>query len=364
MENLLKEKAELFKLPKTGEIVEGKVIGKGSKALYLDLGAWGAGIIYGKEFIEARNILRDLKIGDTIWAKIVDLENDEGYIELSLSQASSEMTWSNLNQKKESGEIFPVKIQGANKGGLLAEVSNIPAFLPVSQLAPEHYPRVEGGDLTKILKELQKFVGKDLEVKVFDLDPKTNKLILSEKAKDTEKLKEMLKNYNVGDIVEGEITGVVNFGAFMKFGPLHSSQNEAQQQESNYPLEGLIHISELDWQLIEDPNEIVKVGTIVKAKIIEIADNRVSLSLKALKTDPWQDIEAQYKKGDEIKGKVTKINPFGAFVRISPKIQGLCHISEFGTQKKMEDSLKVGEDYNFEILLIDIKNHKISLKLK
>lgn len=364
METLLKDKPELFKTQKIGDIVEGKVIGKGSKALYLDLGTWGAGIIFGKEFIEARNILRGLKIGDSIWAKIVDLENEEGYTELSLSQASSEMTWSTLKQKKDSGEVFPVKITGANKGGLLAEISGIPAFLPVSQLAPEHYPRVEGGDLNKILRELQKFLGKDMEIKIFDLDPKTNKLILSEKAKDTEKLKEILGNYNVGDIVEGEITGVVDFGAFIKFGPSYEKKTEPDAENSLYTLEGLIHISEMDWQLIENPNDIIKVGDIVKAKIIEITSDRVSLSLKALKADPWQNIESEYKKGDVIRGKVTKINPFGAFIRISPKIQGLCHISEFGTQKKMEDSLKMGQEYDFEILLIDAKNHKISLKLK
>ena len=343
------EKNNLLKPPQVGKIIEGKVIGRGRSALYLDLGAFGSGIIYGKEFQEAKEEIKDLKIGDTVFAKIIDLENEDGYIELSLSQASDELTWEKLKQKKEAGETLKVKISGANKGGLLTEVSGIPAFLPVSQLLPEHYPRVEGAESSKILKELQKFVGKELEVKIFDLDPKENKLILSEKAKESEKIKEILKNYQVGDIVEGEITGITDFGVFIKFG--------------KEGLEGLIHISELDWQLIEDPNEIVKVGQKVKAKIISISNDRVSLSLKALKKDPWEEIEKKYKKGDVVSGVVTKFNPYGAFVKLTPKIQGLCHISEFGTKTKMESTLKIGEKYNFQILSIDPKEHRMSLKL-
>ena len=345
----LLEKNNLFKPPRVGEIIQGKVINKERSAIFIDLGAQGTGIIYGKEFQESKEQLKDLKIGDTIFAKIVDLENEEGYIELSLSQAGRELTWENLKQKKENGESLLVKIFGANKGGLLTEISGIPGFLPVSQLSSEHYPKVEGGDTSKILRELQKFVGKELEVKIFDLNPGEEKLILSEKIKEAEKIREILKNYKVGDLVEGEITGVVDFGAFVKFG----KEN----------LEGLIHISELDWQLIGDPSEIVKAGEKVKAKIIEIADDKIFLSLKALKKDPWKSIEKKYKKGDKVLGKVTKFNPFGAFVQITPKIQGLCHISEFGTKSKMEEALKIGEKYDFQILEIRPEEHRMSLKL-
>jgi small subunit ribosomal protein S1 len=343
------EKNNLLKPAQVGKIVEGKIIGKERAAVFLDLGPLGTGIIYGKEFQEAKEELKNLKIGDTVFAKIIDLENEEGYIELSLNQASNELTWEKLLEKKEKGETIQVKILGANKGGLLAEVFGIPGFLPVSQLLPEHYPRVEKGDTAKILKELQKFIGKEMTVKIFDLDPRQEKLILSEKAKDDEKIKEILKNYKVGEIVEGEITGLTDFGVFIKFG--------------KEKLEGLIHISELDWQLIEDPADIVKVGDKVKAKILSIADGKVSLSLKALKKDPWQDIEKKYKKGDIITGEVTKFNPYGAFVKIAPKIQGLCHISEFGTKSKMEAALKINEKYNFQILSIDPTERRISLRL-
>jgi small subunit ribosomal protein S1 len=267
MEKLL-EKNDLIKPPKVGEIIEGKIIGFGRSAVYLDLGGFGAGIVYGKEFLGAKDFLKKLKIGDKILTKIVDLENEEGYIELSVAQATKDLAWQQLLQKKEEGEILKVKILNANKGGLLAEVLGIQAFLPVSQLSSEHYPRVEG-DQEKILKELKKFVGQELEVKIFDLSPKEEKLILSEKAKEIEKVKEILKNYKVGDIVEGEITAILDFGAFLRFG----KEN----------LEGLIHISELDWGLVKDPVEIVKVGEKVRAKIIKIADDKVFLSLKALK---------------------------------------------------------------------------------
>jgi small subunit ribosomal protein S1 len=340
------EKSDLLKPLKVGDIVEGKIIGTGRASIFLDLGTFGTGIIYGKEFYEAKEKLKKLKIGDKVFAKIIDLENEDGYTELSLSGASREMTFEIIRQKKEKGEKILVKILGANKGGLITEVSDIPAFLPVSQLSPEHYPRVEGADKTKILRELQKLVGATLEVKILDFSPRDEQIILSERAKFLEDKKESLKNYKVGDIVEGEISGITDFGAFMKFNGL----------------EGLIHISELDWKIIEDPTEIVKVGDQVKAKIIELQNDRVFLSLRALKKDPWQGIEKKYKKGDIVLGKVVKFNPFGAFVQISPEIQGLCHISEFESGK-MEEVLKIGKKYKFQILLLDEKDHKMSLKL-
>ena len=348
-----------LKPPRIGEIVKGKIIGRGKSKLFFDLGSLGSGIIYGKEFYDAKGLLKGFKIGDEIFAKIIDLENEEGYLELSLSQAGKELAWDTLKSKKVKNESLMVKILGANKGGLLAEVSGIPAFLPVSQLSSEHYPRVEGGDSTKILRELQKFIGQEMEVKIFDLDPKENKLILSEKVKEMERMKEMLKNYEVGEVVEGEITAIIDFGAFMRFSPKPSPATK----ETDI-LEGLIHISELDWQIVRDPSEIVKVGEKVKAKIIKIANDKIFLSLKALKEDPWSKIEQKYKKGDVVEGKVVKFNPFGAFVQLDKKVQGLIHISEFASHEDMEKTLEIGKNYNFEILAIEPAEHKMSLRLK
>ena len=341
---------DLLRPPKVGEIVQGQVLALGRSAIYIDLGPLGTGIIYGKEFYDAKNALRSLKINDKLFLKIVELKNEEGYIELSLSQAGKELSREKLQEKKEADETIIVKVLGANKGGLLVEAEGFQGFLPVSQLSAEHYPRVEGADKTKILTKLQKLIGQDLEVKILTLDPKKEILIVSEKATETKKLKEILKKYKKGDVVNGEITGIVEFGVFIKMLPDN--------------LEGLIHISELDWQLIDDPAEVVKIGQTVKAKIIEITDDgRISLSLKALKKDPWEDITDVYKKGQEIKGKVTKFNPFGAFVEISPKIQGLVHISEFGNRTKMEERLKINETYNFQIIQIEPKEHRMTLKL-
>jgi len=338
-----------------GSTVEGKVVARDRSSLFIDLGIQGTGIIYGREFYAVKDVVKNLEIGDKVYAKIVEMENDEGYRELSLKDATKETSWQRLREQRDSGQILSVRITGVNKGGLLTTLDGLQAFLPVSQLAPEHYPRVADADKQKILKELQKFIGKTLDVKILDLLAEENKLILSEKAKSEEKTKEVLKNYKKGDIVEGEITGIADFGAFIKF-PF-PAENENEQ------IEGLIHISEIDWQLVENPAEVVKVGETVKAQIININNNQVFLSLKALKQNPWEEIEKQYKKGDNIKGKVTKFSTFGAFVEIMPKIRGLCHISEFESKEKMEEQLKVGETYDFQVLLIEPKEHRMSLKL-
>ena len=358
MKDLL-EKNNSLRPIQLGKIVEGKIIGRAKSAVFLDLGILGTGTIFGKEFQNARNELRNLKIGEFVSAKIIELENEDGYVELSLGQASDELNWDKIFQKKEKGETITIKISGVNKGGLLTNVFRIPAFLPVSQLSPENYPKVKKGDTNKILKELQSFIGKEIEVKIFDLNQKQNKVILSEKAINNLKIKDIFKNYKLGDIINGKITGITDFGAFIQF-PAKDINNIDNEKEL---VEGLIHISELDWQLIDNPSEIVKLGEKVKAKIISITNDKVFLSLKALKKDPWQDIEKKYKKGDIVKAKVTKFNPFGAFVQLTPLIQGLCHISEFGTKSKMETTLEIGKKYNFQILVIDPKEHRISLKL-
>ena len=343
---------EVLKPYKVGDIVEGMIVGTGRSAVYLDLGAQGTGIIYGKEFMEEKSALKDIEVGEKLAAKVTDLENDKGYIELSLKEAGKDLTWDTLKEKRESEEMMKVKITGANKGGLLAEINNMQAFLPVSQLSQEHYPKIEDGDSGKILRALQEFVDTEMEVQIFDIDPKEEKIILSERSKERSKIKEILEQYKPGDVVDGEITGIVDFGAFLKFG------NEGEE------VEGLIHISEIDWQIIDDPSKFLKVGDKVKAKVIDISHGRASLSLKALKEDPWKTAETKYKKFDTVQGKITKLNPFGAFVEIESQIQGLCHISEFGTKTKMEEELTVGKTYPFQILEIKPTEHRMSLKLQ
>ena len=353
-------KDEQFNVPKIGEIVQGKIIANGNASVFLDLGAPGTGIIYGKEFYESRNRLKDLKIGDTVFAKIIDLENEDGYVELSLNEAKKEMAWKDLLQKKEKDEVLTVKILSANKGGLTTDVLGIPAFIPVSQLSAAHYPKVDGGDVKKILQQLQKFIGKEMKVKILDFSEREEKLILSEKAREMKKIKEAIKNYNVGDVVNAEVTGIASFGVFVKFS---SNKNKKEINDSEEELEGLIHISELSWKLVKDPLEIVKIGQKIQAKIIDISEDKVSLSLKAMEKDPWDGVEGKYKKGDIVEGKVKKINLFGILVEITPDIQGLCHVSEFSSFEEMKESVELDKKYKFEILLIDSSNHRMNLRL-
>src|SRR3989344_4791865 len=199
-------------------------------------------------------------------------------------------TTAKSKEARTTADALKVKITAANRGGLVAQVEGTQAFLPVSQLSAAHYPRVEGGDKDKIYGELQKFVGQEFEIQVLDFAPQEQKLILSEKAVEKTELSGLLKDYKVGDMVEGTVSGIVDFGIFLRFGP-------------DDRLEGLAHISELDWQMVQDPGSLFGVGEKIKAKIIEIADGRVSLSVKALKPDPWQDIAERFPKGAEVGGK-------------------------------------------------------------
>jgi len=336
---------------KAGDLVDGTFIEKAQKSAYFDLGPLGTGIVYGAEFANASDIIKDLTPGAKISAKVVDPENEGGYVELSLTEADLQKNWETVKDLKERGEILGVKIVGANSGGLLTEINTLKAFIPVSQLAQDHYPRVDDGDKGKILEELRKLVGQELKVKIIDFKPRVGKLILSERETIQENTKELLNQYKVGDLIDGIISGVADFGAFMKF--------------ANTPqIEGLIHISELDHRLIENPKEIVKIGDAVKAKILEIKDGRVSLSLKALKPDPWAGVEEKYRAGEEISGTVTRFNPFGAFIALDPDIQGLIHVSEFGSVDEMKKQLELGKSYSFKIELTKAADKRIILKMK
>ncbi len=260
--------ANLLNPPKVGEIVKGKVITHERSSLFLDLGAIGTGIVYGREFYEIKDRIKDLKPGDTLSVKIVNLENEDGYIELSVTGATNELVWDSLKDKKDNKENLTIKVLGANKGGLITKISGLPAFLPVSQLTSEHYPKIIGGDPEKILKELQKFIGADMSVRILNLKPKTGEIILSEKLGEMEIKEEKLKKYSVGEEIDGEITGVMEFGVFVKFG------------EENF--EGLVPVARIDASKARNLSEHFKIGDKIKARITEIASNKVFLSLKDL----------------------------------------------------------------------------------
>ena len=348
-----------LEIPQVGEVLEGAVIDVTSSSLLLDLGSLGTGIVLGKEIKDGLSGGK-LKKGDKVTATLIDLENEDGYIELSIREASYERAWDDLQRRRDVQDVFGTKVMDANKGGLMVEVNGITGFIPVSQLASEHYPRVEDGDKNKILELLKKLVGKELIVRILDADRETEKLIVSERAAMSEKEKEVISQMAIGDVIEGEVSGVVDFGAFVKFLP---PAKEGSDRESD-KLEGLVHISELAWQLIDDPRAIVKTGDKVKARIIGIDDRRISLSMKALEKDPWSEIDKKYKAGDIVEGKVDKINPFGAFVYLDQDIHGLAHVSEFQEiypGKRMDEVLHGGETYKWKILSIEPKDHRMGL---
>ncbi len=336
---------------KDGDVVNARLLKRMPRAVYFDLGRHGTGVVYGVELVNAKEVLKNLEEGGTVSAKVVEMENDNGYVELSLAEVGKQKSWQSLKELKEKGDEIKIKITGANSGGLMAELEGLKAFLPVSQLSNEHYPRVDDGNRTKILEELKKFIGQELTVKVIDANPRTEKLIISEREITDQSVKEILNQYKAGDVVAGIISGVADFGAFMRFA-------------DNPKIEGLIHISELDHRLINNPKEVVKVDEAVKAKIVEIKDGRVTLSLKALKEDPWQKAEELYQIGNTVKGTVIKFNPFGAFVALEHDLQGLIHVSMFGSVEEMEKQLAIGKSYSFVIDSVKAQEKRIILRLE
>lgn len=338
--------ADIPKRPQPGDIVEGPVINADKKAVYVDMHLFGIGIIYGREFANARDLIKHMNVGDVITAKVVESENDDGYIELSLKEARQSLIWAEAEELVRKKMIIDLSVKDANKGGLILEWQGLSGFLPASQLSGDHYPRVLDGDKDKILDELKKLVGEKLSVVMITAVPKEGKLIFSEKEHSQKEKEELVAKYRLGTIVEGEITGIVDFGAFMKI------------EEG---LEGLIHISEMDWGLVDDPRKLFKVGDKLKAQIIEIKDNKVSLSVKVLKENPWKGAEKKYKKGDTVKGVVIKFNKYGALASIEEGVAGLVHVSEFGTEEKLRSTLELGKVYPFLITLFEPKDQRMTL---
>ena len=332
--------------PMAGEVIEGKVIGIEKSRVYVDLQPYGTGIIYGKEFITARDVIKKLNIGDTVSAKIVDHINKEGYIEISLKEARQALIWDEAEKAIKDKTTFELPVQEANKGGLIISWQGIIGFLPASQLKSEHYPKVEAGDKDKIYDELKKLVGQKISVAIITAVPKEGKLIFSEKNLEKKENQKKADKYKVGDTLAGEVTGTVDFGVFVKL---------------EDGLEGLVHISEIDWALVEDPKAMFKIGDKVNVKVIEVKDGKVSLSIKALKPNPWTEAEKKYKKGDEIEAVIIKFNKYGALASIEEGVSGLVHISDFGSEAKMKEKISLGKSYTFKINVFEPKNQKMGL---
>lgn len=328
-----------------GETVDGQVLSVKKHEVMIDLGPLGVGLVPRREV----GFNRDLKAGDEVTASVVDTELDNGYALLSLRKAAKDRGWDEINKLVEAGEPVEVMAYDANRGGLLIELEGVRGFMPVSQLSAEHYPRVGNSDKDEILQRLNGLVGQPIKAVILDADKKANKLIFSEKEAVKEGLAERFNQLKVGDTVKGVVTGVVDYGAFVNVDGI----------------EGLIHISEISWERVNNPGDYVKVGQTVEAKIIAIDKDRLSLSLKQLQEDPWLKEVDQFKKGDQVEGTVTRITPFGAFVQLSPAVEALVHVSELGADAKdPEKVFKLNERKAFRVLDVDKDSHKISLSLK
>ncbi|MEK9201764.1 MAG: S1 RNA-binding domain-containing protein [Patescibacteria group bacterium] len=332
--------------PINGDLVEGKVIAITKDTVFVDLVPFGTGIIFGREYLNARDIIKKINIGDRVAGKIVEVANEDGYIEISLKEARQALIWGEAEAHIRNKSVLELLVTEANKGGLILEWQGIQGFLPASQLKTEHYPRVDDGDKDKILEELKKFIGQKLFISIISVVPKEGKLIFSEKDPEQKNREKIIDKYSLGDEIEGEVTGVVDFGVFVKI------------EEG---LEGLVHISEIDWSLVEDPKALFRINDKVKAKIIEIKDGKISLSIKALKENPWVAAEKKYKKDDNVKGVIIKYNKHGALASIEEGIAGLVHISEFGNEISLREKLELGKTYSFKITLFDPKERKMAL---
>lgn len=331
---------------KSGEVVEGTITSVKKHEVWVDLGPNGIGVIMRRELGHGQV----LEQGKTVTTSVVEPELEEGYALLSMRRAAKDRGWDELQKLFESSEIVEVSPYDANRGGLLIELEGIRGFLPVSQLAAGHYPRVSGADKDEILQKLNQLVNTTLRTRILDVSRKDNKLIFSEKEAIKNDMQERFSKLKVGDDVEGMVTGVIDFGAFVNVDGI----------------EGLVHISEISWERVEDPREYIKTGEVVKARIISIEKDRLSLSLKQLSADPWLEEVKAFKVGDSVEGKVTRITPFGAFVQLSSSVEALVHVSEMSDEEGVdpEKIFQLNEKKKFKVLEVDTEGRKIALSLK
>ena len=344
MDELL-ESSDIKEL-KTGDVVEGVVTEVRKHEVWIDLGAAGVGVVMRREIGHGQ----ELVVGQAITTSVVEPELDEGHALLSMRRAAKDRGWDELQRSFEEQEIIEISPYDANRGGLLVELEGIRGFLPVSQLAAGHYPRVSGADKDEILQKLNQLTSKVLRVRILDISRKDNKLIFSEKEAVKDDMAARFSKLKVGDAVEGIVTGVIDFGAFVNVDGI----------------EGLIHISEISWERVEDPRAYIKNGEVVTARIIAIDKDRLSLSLKQMQQDPWLQEVKSFKTGDTVEGKVTRITPFGAFVQLSSSVEALVHVSEMSDDEGAdpEQIFQLNETKKFKVLEIDTDGRKIALTLK
>lgn len=335
---------------KPGDMTEGLITAVTGNRIWVDINDGKfTGIISGRELAEAGIAMPDFKEGEKVVASVVEQENEEGFVILSIREALRNRGWNELEEQYKDSIMIKAKVLEANRGGLIMEAGGVRGFLPVSQLTPAHYPRV-GNDKDEILSKLAKFEGKSLEVKIIACDKDINKLIFSEKAAKQEEYDVLTAKIQVGEVLTGRVSGVVDFGIFVNFGEL----------------EGLVHISEISWDKVADPRSFAKVGDNLQVQVIGIDGDKISLSLKRLIEDKWLDLVKGYKLNDTVEGEVTQIMPFGVFVKVNDEIDGLIHISELSYDHiaNPSDVVKIGDKLKLKVIDIEPESHRFGLSLK
>lgn len=347
-EELFNESPEI-KYPKQGEVISGTIIKIEKKNILVNVNNQFTGLVVSKEVGNTID-LSDLKPGQNIDVMVLGDSIERGLLILSLKRANQIKNLTNLTKYNESSEIITVKPTEANKWGLLVDIDGLKGFIPVSQLTPLHYPRVEGADPEKILEHLNGLVGEPFKVRVINVDENGKKIIFSEKAAIEEDRSKALKTLKEGDIVEWTVSGILSYGLFVTFAGL----------------EGLVHVSEIDWGHVTDPSKFAKVWMTVKVKVIGLDSEKISLSIKRLKENPWDVLAKKYKLNDSITAPISRISKFGAFMDLEGWIQGLIHLSEIShwVVKDIRDYIKVGEEVTAKIINFEPNKKRIGLSLK
>ncbi len=325
MAELLGNPDFVIRTPKKGETVSGKITEKTRKMLMIDIGGKTEGLVVDKEFDAARDYIDQLNVGDQVEAYVLSSENERGQILLSLKKAAMDTKWDEFTKAMEDGEIVEVKGLEVNKGGLIVVIDGIRGFIPTSQFGKEY------------VGNLQKLKNRKLQVKVIKVDKEKNRLIFSEKhvseAAEMAQRAQALTSVKVGETYEGVVSGVMPFGLFVTVSvPLSGEKEEVGH------IEGLVHISEMSWEKVNDPHELYKVGQHIKVKVlgVEEAAGKLNLSLKQLAADPWIDIESRYPVGTTVTGTVSRIVQFGVFVKVEPGVDGLIHTSKLSPDQQFQ----------------------------
>jgi small subunit ribosomal protein S1 len=354
MEALLASESLSIDLPKAGEIRKGTIASISPNQILISIGAKSEGVVAGKELEQLTQEERDaLKVGQELDVFVVVPEDANGNVVLSLKRAFEQIAWENVEKMIADETVLDTKIIGFNKGGLIAAVGNLRGFVPSSQISAVRRAQSTGD---KPEQRYQKMVGQPISVRIVEVDRERRRLILSERAASAEsrsELKERVINeLQEGQTYAGRVTSLADFGAFVNI-------NGA---------DGLVHLSEISWDHVTHPKEILEVGQEVNVKVINIdrEKKRIGLSIRALQEDPWKSRMSKFSVGQLVEGAITRLTKFGAFARLEGDIEGLIHISELSENRveHPKEVLHEGDVKTLRIIRIDPDQHRIGLSLR